>query len=921
MGLAMFRIYLCTVDNHQPWLVGLAALICLATTVSGMLLFRQALDGARRNWLLAAGAATGFGIWSTHFVGLLGYLPGYSVDYRLTPTAGSLLLAVVTSTLGFWIACRRRDWIGAALAALITGSGIAGMHYLGVLAMDMPALIHFDTGYAAASIALVMLPLVPAYRLAQIQRGIVAPCALMTLAVIALHFTGMAAIMLVPSARAMTDSILVSPQMMTGMVAIAAATVVATCLGSLGHARRVQTIIRHSERDMAALVEGLSDCAMYMLTREGCVKNWNSSAQRLKGYTPAEVLGRPVEIFHTPGNDAICFAREVLDLAAIHGKHSGEGWCYRKDGTRFWASVTMERVVDARQRIIGFIKITRDLTRARHDEERLAEARRHLDTALDNMHLGLALFDAHQRLVLCNHRLVELWKLAPGALQPGMALDAMVALLPEAIHPANPAQTRVLLHQAMLPTMDEAAALECRPDLIMSVTTRPLAQGGWVTTFEDITERRRNEARIAHLAMHDALTGLPNRARFAEQCAWEMNHTARHGRSFAMLMIDLDGFKEVNDRWGHAEGDRTIIEVARRLDACRNDGELVARMGGDEFAAGKSFDTQTELSDFVERLAACFNAPVASDGHQIRIGGSIGVAVFPGDGYTLEGLMSNADLAMYRAKNGLAESICYYQPGMDETARARRQIAADLRHAIERDEFHLVYQPQHAVQSGEIIGYEALLRWIHPTRGAVAPNEFIPIAEETGTIFAIGEWVLQEAAREAMTWPTPLKVAVNLSPVQLRQAGVVDAITRTLLHTGLPPSRLELEITEGAIISDKARALHLLRQIKALGVTIAMDDFGTGYSSLDTLQSFPFDKIKIDKSFVLRALTSHQATAIVRAVLALGRSLDIPVLAEGVETEEQLALLSREGCSEAQGFYYGHPRRLNPPAQVVAQAR
>jgi diguanylate cyclase (GGDEF)-like protein/PAS domain S-box-containing protein len=912
----MLRIYLCTVDQHQPWLVGLAALICLATTISGMLLFRRALASTDRIWLLAAGGATGFGIWSTHFVGLLGYLPGYSVDYRLMPTAGSLVLAIGTSSLGFWIARRRLDWIGAALAGMVTGGGVAAMHYIGVLAMNMPAQIRFDPGYRTASIALAMLPLVPAYRLAQLRRHLLGPCALMTLAVIALHFTGMAAIVLVPSNAATATDMLVSPTLMTVLVAIAAVLVVVICLAALAHARRVQAIIRHSERDMAAIINGMSDCAMYMLDRDGRVKNWNSSAQRLKGYTPAEVLGRPVEIFHTPGNDTVCFAREVLDVAAIQGKHSAEGWCYRKDGTRFWASVTMERVLDARQRIIGFIKITRDLTRAREDEERLAETRRHLDMALDNMHLGLVLFDSHQRLVLCNHRLLELWKLTADAVQPGMGVEAVLAALPGAINATHPAQTRALLRQAMLPAMAETATIECHPDLIVSVATRPLAQGGWVTTFEDITERRRSEARIAHLAMHDPLTGLANRAHFADQCGWEMDHTARHGRSFAMVMIDLNGFKEINDRWGHAEGDRAIVAIAQRLDGCRAEGELVARMGGDEFAAGKSFDTQTELSEFVDRLAGCFQSPVAGDGHQIRVGGSIGVAVFPGDGYTLEALMSNADLAMYRAKSGLAEAICYYQPGMDETARQRRQIASDLRHAIERDEFHLVYQPQHSVLSGAIIGYEALLRWVHPTRGMVAPSEFIPIAEETGSIFAIGEWVLQEAAREAMTWPNTLKIAVNLSPIQLQQTGVADAITRTLLETGLPPSRLELEITEGAIIADKTRALHLLRQIKALGVSIAMDDFGTGYSSLDTLQSFPFDKIKIDKSFVLRALTSHQATAIVRAVLALGRSLDIPVLAEGVETEEQLALLTREGCSEAQGYYYGHPQRLTPAREV-----
>ncbi|EGD57481.1 diguanylate cyclase/phosphodiesterase with PAS/PAC and MHYT sensor [Novosphingobium nitrogenifigens DSM 19370] len=907
-------------DHHQHWLVALAAFICFATAVSGMLLFREASRSGARNWLLAAGGTAGFGIWATHFVAMMGYLPGFEVSYRLWPTVGSLALAVVLITAGFAVALRFPTLVGAALAAAITGSGVAAMHYLGVMAMDMPALVRFDAVYLALSVVLAIAPLIPAFHLARSERHVLPACLLLTLAVVGLHFTGMTAIELVPSRRAASDVILLSQQVMTWLVSVAAGLVVIICLSALAHVRRVQGIVRQGERDMAVIVNGISDCAMFMLTPDGIVKAWNKSAQRLNGYAEADALGLSLERFYAGEGRPSCFACKALDEARHDGRYTGEDWSLRKDGTRFWSHVTIERVIDARERIVGFIVIIRDMTRAREDQERLSETRAHLDTALDNMYQGLALFDASQRLVLHNDRLCELWSLQEGVLRPGMTIAEIVPVMMARAHVDDPGRTRTALESAMSPVAAGTTVIECRADFIVSVATRPLVQGGWVSTFEDITERRRNEARIVHLAMHDPLTGLSNRAHFAEQCAREMDYSARLGQNFALVMIDLNGFKGINDRWGHAEGDRAIVEIGHRLQACCVESETVARLGGDEFAAGKCFASQADLSDFVDRLRACFDDDLAGEGHRIPIGASLGVAVFPSDGADLETLMNNADLAMYRAKNGRGEHICYYQPGMDENARTRRQLATELRHAIERDEFHLVYQPQHAVQSGAVIGYEALLRWVHPKRGLVSPDEFIPIAEETGSIYAIGEWVLREAAREAAQWDPDLKIAVNLSPVQLQQADLVQTITDILVDAGLPPRRLELEITESAIIGDRTRALHLLRQIKALGVGIAMDDFGTGYSSLDTLQAFPFDKIKIDKSFVLKAVSNHQATAIVRAVLALGRSLEIPVLAEGVETEEQLAMLVREGCTEAQGYYYGRPRRLKPEqAPVVTE--
>ncbi|WP_246666162.1 bifunctional diguanylate cyclase/phosphodiesterase [Aquamicrobium sp. LC103] len=414
--------------------------------------------------------------------------------------------------------------------------------------------------------------------------------------------------------------------------------------------------------------------------------------------------------------------------------------------------------------------------------------------------------------------------------------------------------------------------------------------------------------RLQHMALNDSLTGLPNRVSFADYLDNELERANDDGAKLAVIGIDLDRFKEINDLRGHKAGDLALKAVGRRLARLLKDGEFVARVGGDEFSAVKRVERQNDLLDFVSRLEKTLFEPIRIDDFETATGASIGVAVYPEDGTERERLVSNADLAMYRAKTDVTRAVCFYESRMDESARTRRTLAQDLRRAVDLDQLELHYQVQTSVSTGEVRGYEVLARWNHPERGQVPPSEFIPIAEETGTILAIGEWVLRSACREASAWEKPYKIAVNLSPVQFAHADLARLVHEILLETGLSPGRLELEITESTIIADKTRTLHALRQIRALGATIAIDDFGTGYSSLDTLRSFPFDKIKLDRSFMNEVEESVEAKAIVRAVLTLGRSLHIPVLAEGVETDDQLAILRAEGCDEAQGFFLGRPK-------------
>jgi diguanylate cyclase (GGDEF)-like protein len=423
-----------------------------------------------------------------------------------------------------------------------------------------------------------------------------------------------------------------------------------------------------------------------------------------------------------------------------------------------------------------------------------------------------------------------------------------------------------------------------------------------------IDEQTSQEAfdRLQKLAMTDSLTGLPNRTSAIEHLDQEMERARYTIAKVAIIGIDLDRFKEINDLRGHQAGDATLATIGHRLGDLLQHDEFAARIGGDEFMCVKVFIERRQLDDFLKRLEQVFSEPLHIGNVDLAAGASLGVALYPDDGHDRQ-VISNADLAMYRAKADITRAICFYEPQMDKAAREHHALASDLSHALELGQLELHYQVQKSVQSGDVLGYEALLRWRHPTRGPISPSVFIPIAEETGLILAIGEWVLRTACAEAGRLARPYKIAVNLSPVQFAHNDLAGLIRDILVETGLSPNRLELEITESTFIADKSRALHILRQIKALGVKISIDDFGVGYSSFDTLRSFPFDKIKLDGSFTREMERNTHAMAIVRSVLALGQSLGIPVLAEGVETASQFQILRIEGCHEAQGYYLGRP--------------
>jgi len=443
-----------------------------------------------------------------------------------------------------------------------------------------------------------------------------------------------------------------------------------------------------------------------------------------------------------------------------------------------------------------------------------------------------------------------------------------------------------------------------------------------IKTHEDVTDRRQTESRMAHMAYHDGLTDLPNRAAFLQALAQMIEACGGTDEEFAVLSVDLDGLKEVNDVFGHAIGDKLLIEVSRRIQASARGG-VVARLSGDEF--GLIIDGKQPVAGMLlaEQLAEALANEFLIEGKSVRTGCTTGIAVFPHNGADAASLLANAGAALFRAKAKSRGSISIYEPEMDLQIRDRRVLHQDLSAAIRNGELSLHYQPQATagptVARSEIIGFEALARWLHPVRGFVPPGDFIPLAEESGLIVEMGEWILREACREAASWPLPLQIAVNLSPAQFMHGDLVSLVHSILLETGLAPGRLELEITEGVLIEDFDRGLGLLRRLKALGVRVSMDDFGSGYSSLSYLQAFPFDKIKIDRAFVINLGRNPQSAAIVRAVIGLGHGLEMSIVAEGVETQEQLGFLAEQGCDAVQGYFIGKPLPIGQYAAMVGR--
>jgi diguanylate cyclase (GGDEF)-like protein len=543
-----------------------------------------------------------------------------------------------------------------------------------------------------------------------------------------------------------------------------------------------------------------------------------------------------------------------------------------------------------------------------------------LSAALEGMPQGLIMFDSGLRLIVCNAYYAQMYGLRAEDTEPGTLLRSILQHRVETgTSPINVENfVESTLASASNPTLG-VVEQQLHDGRIISVVTAPLSTGGGVTIHMDVTEKRNSEKQIAFLAHHDALTGLANRVQLREYIEKSLKYL-EYGKNVSVLCLDLDNFKDVNDTLGHSVGDALLCAVAGRLRELLGDDDLVSRTGGDEFSivqSGSELPT-TAPAVLAARVVEVLSMPFDLGDHHVVIGASVGIAIAPNDGNDVDQLLKNADMALYRAKDDGRGRFHFFESAMDAKAQARRMLEVDLRKAVVGGEFEVFYQPIVNLSENRISGFEALLRWNHPTRGRVQPDAFIPLAEETGLIVPIGEWAIRQACVEAKTWPSDLRVAVNVSPVQFRSKSLITTVMSALAASGLRPDQFELEITEAVLMHNDEVTLAVLHQLRGLGVRISMDDFGTGYSSLSYLRGFPFDKIKIDRSFVRDLIEKPDSIAIIRAVTELGHSFGMTTTAEGVETQEQLDQMRAEGCTEAQGYYYGKPMPANEIARLLS---
>ncbi len=537
-----------------------------------------------------------------------------------------------------------------------------------------------------------------------------------------------------------------------------------------------------------------------------------------------------------------------------------------------------------------------------------------LELTLENMAHGLCMFDSSQRLTVCNARFAAMYGLTAEQVKPGTSFRSVLTAWTRDTEDAGAAQETIERWIQQVQGREPYYAVNrLGAERVIGITHQPIAGGGWVDIHQDITDRRRDEQKVVYMAHHDLLTGVANRTYFMEKLEEATLGLHQRQEAFAIFMLDLDKFKNVNDTLGHPAGDTLLKEAAKRLKTAVRATDTLARLGGDEFAVILAGDANPREAavPIANRMIDLITEPYGINGYVVNIGASIGIALAPADGTDPETLMKKADLALYRTKSAGRNDYSFFNDGMAADAEARRQLEIELRAALAHNELEVHYQPIVEVATETLFGVEALVRWNHPTKGFIPPSGFIPLAEETGLIASLGEWVLQKACADAMRWPSAIKVAVNISPVQFCKSNLLDVILCALSESGLAPERLELEITESTLLENESAHLAILRQLKNLGVSINLDDFGTGYSSLSYLTMFRFDKIKIDKSFTQHLTQRADCAAIVSSVLALGAGLDLPTVAEGVETRQQFEILRASGVKYVQGYLFGRPCRAS----------
>jgi diguanylate cyclase (GGDEF)-like protein len=752
-------------------------------------------------------------------------------------------------------------------SASVLGGTIWSMHFIGMLALKIALPITYAPGTTLLSLLIAIAAVTWGLQIIHGKPSWVRVChagITVGLGVGAMHYIGMAAVRF-------SGSVAYTPTIwsLSLLVGIAAAT--AALWMSL-------TVQENWQRLIAALIMGGAICGMHYTGMAAAVFHFEPLTQVTRGL-PSGPLATVVGL--TTLTLIACALVFVASDRRVLASAKREGEALRKSNGQLAQANT-----------------------------KLVLGHQQFDAVLSNMTQGVCFFDGAHKLLMCNRRYADIYSLPPEAVRVGRSLEEIVDFRYAVGSTPDMSSSDYLAWRGQIAAAEQPSGtvVTLRNKRVVAILHQPMADGGWVATHEDITERKQAEADLVFMARHDALTRLPNRVMFQERLEHAMNMASRGNKS-AVLCVDLDHFKLVNDTLGHPVGDGLLQAAADRLQACVREVDTVARLGGDEFAIIQlGVEQLNDVELLANRIIEAFSNPFHIDGHQIVAGASIGVALAPGDGNSPEKLLKNADIALYLAKTEGRGTVRFFEPEMDARIQLRRTLELDLRSAILRSEFELYYQPVVNLVGSRITGFEALLRWHHPIRGLVSPMEFIPLAEETGMIVAIGEWVLRTACFEAENWPGDIRVAVNLSPIQFNKGNLVATVKAALDASGLRPDRLELEITESALLHNTTSTLTALHQLRTMGITVALDDFGTGYSSLSYLRSFPFDKIKIDQSFVGDLVTNKESMSIIRAITSLGHSLCMKTTAEGVETVEQLDKLRNEGCTEIQGYIISRPK-------------
>ncbi|WP_426423404.1 sensor domain-containing protein [Bradyrhizobium genosp. A] len=688
--------------------------------------------------------------------------------------------------------------------------------------------------------------------------------------------------------------------------------------------RKLSRQLASTKQFLETVLDNVPACVAAKNIEDGRYIFANRAYERFWGFSRDQVVGKNARELFGPKSAASIEATDRAALLAPEGQYRNEFEVeVQRDQTRRMVASIRIVVRNESNKPEFLLVVFEDITDRQSLSMELESTKKFLELVVDNIPVALIVEQVKDGRYLLANRSAETIlnrrREEATGLTASDIFNAKEAKLIIARDEAAIKKRGMITEEHPISTKDGLRLFLTRRATVLNDAGEPQYL---IKTHEDVTNRRQTESRMAHMAYHDGLTDLPNRAAFLQALNQMIEACEGTDEEFAVLCVDLDGLKEVNDVFGHALGDKLLIEVAQRLqDTAR--GGLVARLSGDEFGLiidGKQPDAGLALAQQLgEALAPEFHI----DGRAVRAGISTGMSVFPHNGPDGASLLANAGAALFRAKQKSRGTISLYQPEMDQQIRDRRVLHQDLSKAIKNGELSLAFQPQgiarNSVAESEIIGFEALARWQHPVRGQVSPAEFIPIAEESGLIVEMGEWILRQVCREAASWPKPLQVAVNLSPAQFMHGDVVGLVHSILIETGLAPGRLELEITEGVLIEDFDRGLALLRRLKALGVRISMDDFGSGYSSLSYLQAFPFDKIKIDRAFIMNLGRNPQSAAIVRAVIDLGHGLEMSIIAEGVETIDQLTFLAREGCDGVQGYLLGKPLPIGQYAGLVGR--